>query len=141
MQQTTTYKLNLIEKSDKFSPDALNQNMEKVEEALTGEARARQAADTALSNRVTALEAKKILYGTFTGGGTEGVIDLGVTPLAVFVKGLQPHGNDCLVLSKAVGGAGISGNKSMEIVPNGFRVTSSLDPSHYNQMYSFIAIA
>ena len=34
MQHTDKYKLNLIENSDAFSPDALNENMQKLEAAL-----------------------------------------------------------------------------------------------------------
>ena len=54
MQQTTTYKLNLIETDDVFSPEPLNQNTQKVEAALSdaaaalaAESRARQSADAA----------------------------------------------------------------------------------------------
>ena len=54
MQQTTTYKLNLIETDDVFSPEPLNQNTRKVEAALSdaaaalaSETTARQSADAA----------------------------------------------------------------------------------------------
>ena len=40
MQQTTTYKLNLIETDDVFSPEPLNQNTQKVEAALSDAAAA-----------------------------------------------------------------------------------------------------
>ena len=43
MQQTETYKLNLIETSDTFSPAPLNENAQKLESALTA-ARAEAAA-------------------------------------------------------------------------------------------------
>ena len=36
MQQTETYKLNLIESSDPFLPDALNENTRKIEEVVDG---------------------------------------------------------------------------------------------------------
>ena len=36
MQQTSKYQFNLVDATDDFSPDPLNQNMEKVEEALEG---------------------------------------------------------------------------------------------------------
>ena len=42
MQQTSKYQFNLVENSDDFSPTPLNQNMEKVEDAL--EAHAAQVA-------------------------------------------------------------------------------------------------
>ena len=35
MQQTETYKLNLIETSDPFSPQALNENTQKLEEVVS----------------------------------------------------------------------------------------------------------
>ena len=99
MQQTTKYKLNLIEKSDTFSPDPLNQNTQKVENALSAatahtdagdraEASARASADAALAQRVTALEAHHIYVGTYTGNGstTDGqTINLGFTPAAVLL--------------------------------------------------------
>ena len=44
MQQTTKYQFNLVDATDDFSPDPLNQNMEKVEEALAGQAAALEAA-------------------------------------------------------------------------------------------------
>lgn len=47
MQQTSKYKLNLIETSDRFSPDPLNENAEKLETQLAAETQARTAADTA----------------------------------------------------------------------------------------------
>lgn len=37
MKQTETYKLSLIETSDTFSPEALNGNMEKVEQLFRGQ--------------------------------------------------------------------------------------------------------
>ena len=52
MQHTETYKLNLIETSDPFSPAALNQNMEMLETILT--------------------QRPQIVYGTHTGTGDVG---------------------------------------------------------------------
>ena len=54
MQQTTTYKLNLIEADDVFSPEPLSENARKVDaalsstaSALSAETAARKSADTA----------------------------------------------------------------------------------------------
>ena len=83
MQQTETYKLNLIETSDTFSPAPLNENAQKLESALTAaraeeaaaraaltegiaaanaalsaETATRQSADTALSGRAGAMEGR-----------------------------------------------------------------------------------
>ena len=95
MQQTTKYQFNLIETSDTFSPDPLNQNMEKVESALdavraeaaasvSAEAAGRAAGDAALNQRVTVLEGHKIVAGYVT---EEGTVYLGFTPIAVLAQG------------------------------------------------------
>ena len=55
MQQTTTYKLNLIETSDAFSPEPLNQNTRKVETALADGAAA-LAEETAARQKAVADE-------------------------------------------------------------------------------------
>ena len=55
MQQTTTYKLNLIEMDDVFSPEPLNQNARKVETALADGAAA-LAAETAARKSAVAAE-------------------------------------------------------------------------------------
>lgn len=94
MQQTDKYKLNLIENSDTFSPDPLNDNMEKVEaafqaasDARAAESAARKDADTALSKRVTALELRKLICGSYTGNGKleDRMIQLPFTPIAVLI--------------------------------------------------------
>ena len=55
MQQTTTYKLNLIETDDVFSPEPLNQNARKVETALADGAAA-LAEETAARQKAVADE-------------------------------------------------------------------------------------
>lgn len=73
MQQTNKYQLNLIESGDTFSPDPLNENMEKVEAAL-------EAVDTALDEKVAeAMSAMgtgghnaRIAFGSYTGNGNYG---------------------------------------------------------------------
>ena len=98
MQQTNKYKLNLIEKDDTFSPDPLNDNMEKVEEALEREAAARQAADAteaqaradadaALDTRLQTIEAHKIVFGS--ANNTSTTANLGFTPLLLYVTGMN----------------------------------------------------
>ena len=47
MQHTDKYKLNLIETSDAFSPDALNENTRKVEDVLAAQAAAEAASQAA----------------------------------------------------------------------------------------------
>lgn len=98
MQQTNKYKLNLIEKDDTFSPDPLNDNMEKVERALEREAAARQAADAteaqaradadaALDRRIQTIEAHKIVFGS--ANNTSTTANLGFTPLLLYVTGMN----------------------------------------------------
>ena len=58
MQQTETYKLNLIESSDPFLPDALNENTQKLEEVVSEKLGEMDA-------RVTVLEGFKFACGSF----------------------------------------------------------------------------
>ncbi len=62
MQQTKTYKLDLIEPSDTFSADPLNGNAQKLETALTG---ARSDLESALAGVKSGLESS--LAGTKSG--------------------------------------------------------------------------
>lgn len=89
MQQTKTHKFNLIESSDAFLPAALNENMEKLETALSNTqtqlAQQITSTENKLNQRVAALEAHKIIVG-YDSANT-GFINLGVTPMAVFARG------------------------------------------------------
>ena len=98
MQHTEKYQFDLIEKDDVFSPDALNENMEKVERALEAETAARQAADaaeaqaragadSALDTRLQAIEAHKIVFGS--ANNTSTTANLGFTPLLLYVTGMN----------------------------------------------------
>lgn len=93
MQHTDKYKLNLIEISDAFSPDALNENTRKVEDVLAAqaaaEAAARETADGALDQRLTVLEGRRLVVGAYTGNGDKNGmhVELGFTPAAL----LFPH--------------------------------------------------
>ena len=59
MQHTNQYQFNLIESGDTFSPQPLNENAEKMEQALAEQA-------LALSSQI------KFKVGTYTGTGTLG---------------------------------------------------------------------
>ena len=111
MQQTNTYKLNLIEKNDPFSPDPLNENAQKVEAALdtkadstetgqyfaslagqisaleSGKANAAETSQylSSLAVRISTLETHRIAVGTYIGDGAERIIDVGFTPPIVFL--------------------------------------------------------
>ena len=88
MQHTDKYKLNLIEISDAFSPDALNENTRKVEDVLAAQAAA-ETADGALDQRLTVLEGRRLVVGAYTGNGDKNGmhVELGFTPAAL----LFPH--------------------------------------------------
>ena len=61
MQQTEKYKLNLIEPSDPFLPDALNANTQRLEDVLIDRM---EGSLDAMSQRVAALESVKHAYGS-----------------------------------------------------------------------------
>ena len=69
MHQTTKYKFNLIETTDAFSPEKLNENAETAERELAAEAAARGAADTAIRAEFAA--ADKSLSQTVTANKSE----------------------------------------------------------------------
>lgn len=149
MQQTETYKLNLIETSDPFSPNPLNENAEKTEaaiEAARAEAAAAAAAGDdavraeaaaahdALEQRVVTLEGKHVVGGTYkgTGSGTQ-TIELGFTPQVVFIYESGTSG------WWGVLHRGTTSNS--KIVEGGFSVLTTTN-QHFNtngNTYSFIA--
>ena len=82
MQQTEKYKLNLIEPSDPFLPDSLNQNTQKVEDVLIDKM---EGPVTELDHRVSVLEAHRLAFGYFNGSMDRQFIELGFRPKVVFV--------------------------------------------------------
>ncbi len=143
MQQTGKYQFNLIETSDAFSPDPLNENMEKVE-AQFDAARAEAAAgDEALDQRVTALEARPLVTGTYEGTNgsvaTFQVVKLGFTPrlVAVYLAESAACFSHYLVI-----GDGTLFNSQCEylrIVEGGFQVNSTL--ASKGKTYYYMALA
>ena len=114
MQQTETYKLNLIETSDPFSPPALNENTQKLEEVVSeklGE----------MDQRVTVLEATKLVAGVFKSTNIPNdIIELGFTPEAVFLS--DAHGaNQVCFITKA---GSYVGNGNVVVVENGFQLVN-----------------
>ena len=91
MQQTETLKLNLIETGDPISPAPLNDNAEKLETALA----ALDGTAANLQGRVTVLEAKKMVVGSYIGNAETRysaiiqTIELGFAPIAVLVSGTE----------------------------------------------------
>ena len=135
MQQTEKYKLNLIEKTDTFSPDPLNENMQRVEAAIA-------AGDAALDQRVTALEVKKIVFGSYkpvpTKNGEPMTIDLGFTPVAVLA---MPSDITQSSTALCVGDRIVRKNNQgiqMKIVENGFYVAGDMTSTYYI-CYNYVA--
>lgn len=155
MQQTETYKLNLIEKTDTFSPDALNENTRKVEEVLAGEEAARKQKDAylegradGLDQRVTALEVQKIYFGSYVGTGGIRIIELGFDPLAVIVHHAHAEfgvGSTGMVVAARFDTpiTGNTSNMGVFMVSGGFRVglydRNDLDFNRRGEEYNYIA--
>ena len=94
MQQTSKYQFKLIEGTDDFSPTPLNENMEKVEEALNQEAEQREGVAETLAAVVASLgsggQNARIAWGSYVGTGTFGVaapnsLSFDFYPIIVFV--------------------------------------------------------
>jgi len=121
MQQTPNYKLDLIEKTDDFSPDPLNANAQKLEDALN----ANDAARAALDGRVVKLENCRIVVGRYIGANKEMTFDLGERPAAVLVS---YYGITSGYIALAVGGMTCIGNSriALKLVDNGFVVNDIL---------------
>lgn len=120
MQHTETYNLNLIETSDTFSPDPLNQNAQALEDALSDETDAREADVADLDARLKVFEAKHIKCGIYTAPRTDNspmTISLGFTPKAVLV--MDGSGNRFGALYN---GHPFGADPYAEIVSGGFRL-------------------
>ena len=146
MQQTNKYKLNLIEKDDTFSPDPLNDNMEKVEGALEGvtvhadagdaaEAQARADADADLDQRIQVFEAHHVAVGTYTPQkNTVTNVDIGFSPSLILIHALGTT-DTCGVLM-----AGYN-HPNGKITSNGFQVDAAGAGGNINYYYNYVYIA
>lgn len=147
MQQTQKYKLNKPGKDDTFSVDPLNENMDKLESALSSElgklesalaseTAARQTGSSGLEQRVVKLENCRIVTGWYEGTGGEKIIDLGERPAAVLV------GNFVVGGLAMVAGDRVCVNTNninvLKLVDNGFCV-SNIFNVNTQKSYSFIA--
>lgn len=73
MQQTEKYKLNLIEPSDPFLPEGLNENTQKIEEVLSENLGAvRSTVDALVKNVGAGGKNARIAWGFYDGNGTYG---------------------------------------------------------------------
>ena len=127
MQQTETYKLNLVEPTDPFSPGPLNENAQKTEAALA-----------ALSARTVTLENCRIVVGQYTGTGKEHVIDLGERPIAVIASFWAAHLGYTTVVAGDMVAYG-SRYPALKLVDNGFWI-SDIFGSVQAEGYSYIAL-
>ena len=125
MQQTNKHKFNLIETGDTFSPDPLNENMEKVESALA-------AVYTTMG---TGGQTCRIACGSFTGNGSTQTLTFDFYPLAVLLATKTTTGTSTALLvrgcSSSTGGAGGS-ISSVEWKENGLSY-SSIMSNEYNK--------
>ena len=123
MQQTDKYKLNLIESSDPFLPDALNENTRKLEQAVSEHLEG-------MDQRVQFLEACHIYAGSHRNTSSSmDFISLPFTPYAIMIFF---EGKSFLTVS---GPDGIE-NSNLLIAESGFRVHTVLTRS---ALYTFIA--
>lgn len=139
MQQTEKYKLNLIETSDTFSPNPLNENAQKLEAAL--DIKANAADHAALEQRVQALELHHFAAGTYTGDGNASqFIALGFTPEVVMIHPVY--------LYEKIGAMCVKDypHDGMVIVPGGFEVSrtyggpKTLAANNGGTQYRYVAI-
>ena len=129
MQQTETYKLNLIESSDPFLPDALNENTQKIEEVV-------QEKLGEMDQRVTVLEAKKFAVGTYKAEMNETLkVEVGFTPIALYVGQSRRF--------STVHGLILPGDTNippfLEIVEGGFTTNIMDGHTAYPGIYHYIA--
>ncbi len=110
MQHTEKYQLNLIDPSDEFLPDPLNQNMEAVEAQL----QAREAAEKALDSKFTAAVGTKgktcrIATGQYTGAGKgKPSLTFDFNALVVLVVP-ESDDNHCILMARPWTSAGGNG--------------------------------
>lgn len=137
MQHTETYNLNLIETSDTFSPDPLNQNAQALEDALSDETDAREAGVADLDARLKVFEAKHVKVGMYKplSSSVPLTIYLGFTPKVVLA--LSPKGERFGSLYE---GYSISATPPSEIVPGGFRI-NTVTPNGLSAGADFVYLA
>ena len=88
MQQTTKYQFKLIEGSDDFSPQPLNDNVEKVEEVLEDMAETVEAVQSVTTVAYTPTN-KPFVVGSYIGTNYDQTITLGFKPSFLIISGLQ----------------------------------------------------
>lgn len=136
MQQTETYKLNLMETTDTFSPAPLNENTQKLEEALRDGLEAARAEAAALDARLEVCEAHHIAVGIYTAASTQLDINLGFQPKAVIC--LSNYGFGGILIAESIVSSGGS------ITSNGFSIAAAHSQGVFNRgsmIYEYVALA
>lgn len=129
--QTGKYKLNLIEPTDPFLPEALNQNTQKIEDAMT-------AHEEGIEQRLTVLEARKFAYGTYRGnynynsGVLQQLIQLPFAPKAAFVKIAGVSNSDTSALSTDLNSPG---SNYLTLTEDGFLVSGNINQAEVRFNY------
>ena len=133
MQQTEKRGFNIIETSDPFLPDALNDNTRKLEAALDALTAYADAGDAAVVSRVVELEKFHFACGVYKGNGVERLMNVGFRPLMVV---LQLESREAHII--------IEGNyftdSTLEFVENGFFLTLNCGFNVKNATYVFFAV-
>ena len=102
MQHTDKYNLNIIETTDAFSPEPLNENARTLEAQLAAldAAKAAQADFDGLAGRVGTLETGRLFFklGSYTGAGSYGSdsrnrLEFDFKPIALFIINTQGVGS------------------------------------------------
>lgn len=136
MQQTDKYKLNKPGVDDPITPVPLNENMNKIEAAILGEAAERAALD----QRVTVLEAKHLAYGWYQGNDATSTFKLGFTPKLVYVCGSYDGTSPSSIVITGLTVA----NLSLRIIDGGFQVFQRRAgfsyPNQKSTTYIYIAV-
>ncbi len=121
MQRTKNYKLRLIEMSDTFSTEPLNQNMTDL--------------DDALAQRVTALEVHRLSAGTYTGSTSGVTVNVGFKPKAVIIGGSASN----MIVDKIPAADGATGGY---LTSTGFTIPGTSNPFCYSgRSYNYLALA
>lgn len=158
MKQTTKYKLNLIEASDPFGPEALNQNTQAVEDKLAALDAASAAHDAAIQTaqatanaaRTTANAAyspnqKPYVTGSYVGTGADLSINIGFRPSFLIIDGtpsLAVQTNLQLLCGYFVATAGKIMSQCVTFTNTGFTVhvvTGYPDLTHKSLTFDYIA--
>ena len=108
MQQTTKYQFNLVDATDDFSPEPLNQNAQKTETLIAG-------LETDLAEVIANLGSGghncRLAFGTYQGTGQYGqnhpnTIQVGFTPVLFFLDCLEQRKEHLIMVLRPMDDAG-----------------------------------